>query len=115
MSEKIKPGFESGKIKDIEEVHNRLHQFLIKWIKKNEKEREVMNQDIINEFAKLNMAGGYIKLMGNAAYHGVNEPAFVFSDIVKYLSETSLELLNEALESLNKKFPGNEFEPFEIK
>jgi len=72
MSEKIKPGFESGKIKDIEEVHYRIHKFLEKWEKKKR---------------------------GKETCHGVNDNLYAIRDVVDRLDILISILTNGDLDS----------------
>jgi hypothetical protein len=107
MSEKIKPGFEAGKIKDIEAVHYRLDTFLKKWIKANtEKIAYGVNDQLFDLMTLMNR----LVLLENLVRQGCKRHTFqeysALYDIVIDRLDKETDELHEILEKFNEKFPG---------
>lgn len=117
MSKKIKPQFEAGKIKDIEEVHYRLSNFLKKW---EEKQPKPDGNLIIDQFLDLQTFVGQnlmlmIEMTNNSM--GIEYPE-AFEEAVRLLSDSTLGWLNFVLKNMAEKFDGKKefkkFKPFKL-
>jgi len=117
MSEKIKPNFGKGKLKDIEEVHYQLSKFLRKWEKKQPKPNGNL---IIDDFLNLQtFIGQNLMLMVEMTSNGFGtEYPEAFEETVRLLSDSTLGWLNIILKDIAGKFEGHkefkEFEPFKL-
>jgi len=111
MSEKIKPGFESGKIKDIEEVHYRICKFLNKWEKKK-RGKEICYgvhdslyaiRDVIDRLDILISVFTNGDLNSFRSYNA-------FSDVTRDVLENEVSNLTGIIKDLNGHFPDQAIE-----
>lgn len=104
MSEKIKPGFEAGKVKDIEEVHSRVHKFLSKWIKNN---TEKLSFGLNDELFALMEVMNRLIIVENLIRQGCDtfmEYSALWDIVIDRIDKETDEM-HEILEKFNKKFP----------
>ena len=111
MSEKIKPGFESGKIKDIEEVHHQTHKFLERWRKKNKGE-EICHGVNDNLYAIREVADRLDILLSTLTNGDLNSyrSYAAFSDITRDVLNNEIDGLTGIIENLNGHFPNQAIE-----
>ena len=104
MSEKIKPGFEAGKIKDIEEVHSQTSTFLREWIDKNKEPSAFGLNDELFLLAELMHRLELLEKLGRQGCNGFSEYS-AFSDLVVDILERETGNMREILDKINKEFP----------
>jgi hypothetical protein len=104
MSEKIKPAFEAGKIKNIEKVHFLSSAFLRKWIDKNKVPGAFGLNDKLFVLAELMHRLELLEKLGRQGCDNLCEYS-AFLDLSNDILERETGNMREILEEINKEFP----------
>lgn len=111
MAEKIKPGFESGKIKDLEEVYNRIYKFLNKW--QSEKRKNEICYGVHESLYAVRDVIDRLNIL-LAAIDGSDtssrRPCMAFIDISRDVLTSEIRSLIGIIEDLNRHFPDQAIE-----